>query len=286
VAASLAVTWFAISGAPIHRMVHAEFWRAPPYTAGIEGALAHVPNHGYVLAPDALVAHLATRPHVFELARQSGNAEYVLAGIITPVGSNSPDGRATYRQLQNNVTLRLLYYEPTFYRDGWVVLRLRPGGVNSGSNGVLRPLPRATADRLAAAERHWRLAFGQNNRRLSRCGPLVGRHPAAASACFAAIPGELETAQAQLDPELAAALPAATGGCRQLATLSRYGAAQTTRDVTALRTAGRADPRSRHFRHAVKAYTDDVNNLDLPGRLIRFVVLCYPRPLILPPKRS
>jgi uncharacterized membrane protein len=285
VAAGFAVTWFAVPGAPIHRMVHAEFWRAPPYTAGIEGALAHVPRRGFVLAPDALVAHLAMRPHTFELARQSGNVEYILAGIITPVGSNSPDGRATFRQLQNNVTTRLLLYEPIFYRDGWVVLKLRPGGGNSGGNGVMKPLPRLPAQRISVLHEHWQAAFGRVNRQLSACGSRVGADPAHAPACFAAIGPEFGQVQAALDAELARALPTATGGCRQLGDLARFGAAQTARDVTNLRAAG-GDPHSRRFDRAVRSYTADVNHFDLPGRLTRFVVLCYPRPLIVAPPRT
>lgn len=283
-AAGMAVTWFAVPGAPIHRMVHAEFWRAPPYTAGIEGALTHLPP-GPVLAPDALVARVATRPRSYELARQSGNVQYIVAPLITPVGSNSPDGRATFRQLENNVLIRLLFYEPIYYRDGWVVLRLRPNGANSGGNGVLRPLPRPTAERIGALEREWKGTFGTINRRLSACGPLVGRHPQAAAACFTAIGPDLEAVQAQLDPELARTLRQATGGCRQLGELARFGAAQTTRDVAELRTSG-ASPRSRRFDRAVRAYTADVNDFDLPGRLTRFVVLCYPRPLIVAPARG
>ncbi len=259
--------------APWRQMVNPDFYRAPSFAGPVGRALNHVPPAASVIAPDFLVSHLAARPAVYELNPGVGDPPggYLVTGLLAPVGFLGE--HATYRAYQQDVERRLLLYQPTFYDDGWIVLRRRPGGVQSGTNGVLTPLARGAADRLVAIYTAWEAGFAAADVQFLGCAATRGRGDPAVRACLAAAAAGLLVAERRLDPALGAALAGVGGGCAQLGALARAGAAGVAADARALRA---ADPA--RLVGALDAFAVDVNDRDLPGRLTRFVMLCYPRP--------
>jgi hypothetical protein len=262
-------------------MVKRDFYRTPPFSAAVRHALEHVPRTAAVVAPDFLVAHLATRDAAYELAPRVGNPPgYLVTGLVEPVGNILE--HANYREYQQDVERRLPLYEPAFYEAGWIVLRLRPGGPNTGGNGVLAPLPRGPANRLLPAYTSWETSFTQTEGRVLACAVTLARSDPAGAACSSGIGASLLAGQAVLDRRLSVALGFATGGCRQLGDLARAGAVQIAADVQRLRETG-----ARGATAGLYAFAADVNDRDLPGLLTRFLELCYPRPLPpLPPLRA
>jgi len=279
-AAGLAITMFAIPSVevPLRQVVAPALYDAPPYADAVNRALDHVPRDASVAAPDFLTPHLAARDRVYEIGPETPPSEFLITGLIRRVGSNSTDGRATYREYHQRVADRLLAYQPTFYEDGWIVLRRRPAGTDSGTNGVLQPLPRDSAERLVPLNQTWQRTVDQTVGQLLRCTGLQQVRDSTARACFSSAGLALSKAHASLDRELSAALPRLTDGCLQLGTLARAGARRTAADFQMLRDTGAAGA-AIAYRRAAEAAVADINDRDLPGRTNRFLLLCYPRPL-------
>ncbi|MGI8800964.1 MAG: DUF2079 domain-containing protein [Solirubrobacteraceae bacterium] len=269
-AAAMVVSGLLVAGvvipipvAPLRLMVKPSFYRTPAYAAAVGRALDHIPASAAVVAPDFLIAHLATRQAAYELDPKVGNppGAYLVTGLVAPVGNLGE--HVDYRGYQQDVARRLPLYEPTFYEDGWIVLRMRPGGAATGGTGVLTPLDRAPAGRLLAEYPPWQAAFAGAESRLLGC---AATRQADVAACARLTTAAFLAEQARLDRTLRAALPAAVGGCRQLGDLARQGAEQLAVDVRRIG----AKP-------ALYAFAADVNDRDLPGRFTRFLLLCDPR---------
>jgi len=263
-----------IPGEPLRRMVRPSFYRAPPFSSAVRHALDHVPPHAPVLAPDFLVAHLATRAATYELDPHTGNVPgaYLITGLVQQVGNLHE--YKSYRAYQQDVERRLPLYEPAFYEDGWMVLRLRPRGINSGTNGILRPLPRAPANQLLHTYFAWQATLTQTAIRLLECGVPQKRNEPTATACYSHTGPSFFAAEALLDRQLSTVLSGVTGGCLSLGDLARMAASQVAADIQRFHGAG-----IRQAAAALQSSAHDINDLDLPGRLARFMILCYPRPL-------
>ena len=255
------------------------FYTAPAYAGPVRRGLERVPAGASVLAPDFVTPHLAARDRLYTIgADRAPAAEFLVAGLIRAVGANGPGGRATYRDHQRHVAGLLLAYVPVYYEDGWVVLRRRPAGVDGPGNGVLRPLPRAAAQRLVGLNARWQQAFERVVARFLGCTPLLRSGDSARAQCVASASADLRSATAALDRELAGAVPALVGGCRQLAILARAGVRGTAADFHRLeRLGGRGTLRD--YLRAARGATRRVTDRDLPGRPERFLLLCHPRPL-------
>jgi len=263
-----------IPGEPLRRMVRPSFYRAPPFSSAVRHALDHVSPGAPVLAPDFLVSHLATRAATYELDPHTANPSgaYLITGLVQQVGNLHE--YKSYRAYQQDVESRLPFYEPVFYEAGWMVLRLRPDGINSATNGVLHPLPRAPANQLLHTYFVWQATLTQTAIRLLDCGVPQQRSEPTARVCYSHTGSAFFSAEALLDRQLSTVLPGVTGGCRQLGDLARGAASQVAADIQRFHLAG-----IRQAAAALQSSAHDINDLDLPGRLARFMILCYPRPL-------
>jgi hypothetical protein len=217
---------------------------------------------------------MAHRRETLEIDRRSALTRYVVAGLAYPVGSFGANG--SFAGLYAVLGERLARYEPTFYEDGWVTLRLRPGGrADRGGNGVLAPMDRAHGTRLFRIYFAWQAAVKRSGADLVRCAGL-NASPAQRSACYAAAGAGFRRSHLRVDSALRDVLATLRGGCRELGGLALDGASTYVADFEQVRRAGQrgAPP---ELSRAASRLQRDFFDLDLPGRLGRFLVLCYPR---------
>jgi hypothetical protein len=151
-------------------------------------------------------------------------------------------------------------------------MRRPPPGQPPG-NGVLTPMP-ATAANLIR-RRIQSLLAGYVN--LLGCSRLWTANDPTAGACFLAVKRHYDRRERRLIGAVAAVQPQLRGACGQLALISIEVAGELAQDVAQLAAAG-ASPDRRALPAAAAAVGVAANNLDLEGRLERFVVLCAPRP--------
>src|SRR5947209_19251421 len=270
--ASLVLTLLVIQAPTLRLLTRREFYRGTPFAPGLSGAVAAVPPGASVITEDAVLPFFCHRTSAAEIYT-NGMADYLVTNVSQPVENTAPSAGVTWAQFGLVVAKHLQAMTPVYYNRGWVVARRPPAG-QPPSNGVLIPLARSTAHSLAVTDFAWRVALGYAFARLQACSILAAHGDPRASGCVSTALNEARPKEVTLSRALGTAR--AVGGCRELqrvaadatgqvaADLGRLGRSVATRRTTALQADG---VRLRY----------DFYDLDLPGRLDRFLILCSPR---------
>lgn len=273
VAANLAAVVAGVGQTSLARVLTPWFYDLPARAGPLGRAVDRVPPGASVAAQDFILPRLTERPEAYELQPTSGPVDYVVTGLLEPLGK--PTGNASYRAQQAFVGQLMPMYVPVFYEDGWVVLRRRPPS-GAGGNGVLTPMPAARARELLRLDQRYVAALFGDAGRVARCYELLPGPAPGAAACFGSADVRFRAAERALAAQLRSTVPALRGGCRELAQAARAGVSTVGRDMAAVRRAGASASRT-DTRAALEVAVRDIQDRDLPGRVDRFILLCTPR---------
>jgi uncharacterized membrane protein len=272
--ASIAITRINSPDSVVSGMTTPSFYSAPSYAAAAYRALGHVPATASLATPDNLLPHASERNYIFQINDQHSTPQYLLANVVHPTCCGV-GGNGTYAVLGQVLNKDLALMTPVYYDSGWVVARL-PAAGHAPTNGVIAPLPAATAQKVDKLANRWTIQLDTTLKGNFACYEQWEKSGPRAAACFDATDSPFERDQTRLARAIHASRPTLQSACSQLAT-----AALETTHLLALDLRQAASAASSPDRTALpsalgRANTDDTN-LDLPGQLGHFLILCTPR---------